>query len=110
MLLYAEQVKCNIILICHISPVEIEGEPTKGFPQTIGKALAPKIGQYFSHALLAKQVGDRRVIQTSAGGMVKLMTPAPLRVKAEYPLETGLAEYFRDVKGSDGSEAKVTSK
>ena len=42
--------------------------------------------------------------------MVKLMTPAPLRVKAEYPLETGLAEYFRDVKGSDGSEAKVTSK
>ena len=104
--LQSSAVKCHVIVICHIALTANEVGISEGFPQTVGSKFAPKIGQYFSHALLAKQVGDRRVIQTSAGGMVKLMTPAPLRVKAEYPLETGLAEYFRDVKGSDGATAK----
>jgi len=98
--LQSSAVKCHVIVICHIALTANEVGVSEGFPQTVGSKFAPKIGQYFSHALLAKQVGDKRVIQTSAGGMVKLMTPAPLRVKSEYPLETGLAEYFRDVKGT----------
>jgi hypothetical protein len=101
--LQSSAVKCHVIVICHIALTANEVGISEGFPQTVGSKFAPKIGQYFSHALLAKQVGDRRVILTSAGGMVKLMTPAPLRVKAEYPLETGLAEYFRDVKGAPAS-------
>jgi hypothetical protein len=101
--LQSSAVKCHVIVICHIALTTNEVGISEGFPQTVGSKFAPKIGQYFSHALLAKQQGDKRVIQTSAGGMIKLMTPAPLRVKAEYPLETGLAEYFRDVKGSDGA-------
>jgi len=101
--LQSSAVKCHIIVICHIALTANEVGVSEGFPQTVGSKFAPKIGQYFSHALLAKEVGAKRVIQTSAGSMVKLMTPAPLRVKAEYALETGLAEYFRDVKG----EAKL---
>ena len=97
--LKSSEVKCHVIVICHIALTANEIGVSEGFPQTVGSKFAPKIGQYFSHALLAKQVGDKRVISTSTSGMVKLMTPAPLRVKAEYPLETGLAEYFRDVKG-----------
>ena len=30
--------------------------------------------------------------------MIELKNTAPLQVKDEYPLETGLAEYFRDVR------------
>jgi hypothetical protein len=104
--LQSSAIKCHVIVICHIGLVTNEVGVSEGFPQTVGSKFAPKIGQYFSHALLAKQQGDKRVISTQTGSMVRLMTPTPLRVKPEYALETGLAEYFRDVKGSDGGAPK----
>lgn len=101
-MLFSDEVKCNVIMVCHIKPVDIEGEPTRGFPQTIGSALSPEIGQFFNHALLARQSGQgegiKRVISTRTSGFVQLKTPAPLRVKPEYPLEDGLAAYFADIR------------
>lgn len=109
MLLYSSAIKCHVILICHIAFIETEGGPTRGFPQTIGKAISPKIGQYFNHALLAKTSGQgeatKRVILTNTSGMIELKSAAPLRVKGEYELATGLAEYFRDVLGP-GAQGK----
>jgi AAA domain len=103
MLLYSSEVKCNVIMICHISFIETKDGPTRGFAQSIGKALSPQIGQFFNHALLAKASGQgenvKRIILTNTSGMVDLKSAAPLRVKPEYSLETGLAEYFRDVRG-----------
>lgn len=102
--LYADTVKCNVIMICHIAYIETESGPTRGFPQSVGKAIGPQIGQFFNHAILAKSTGqggaERRVIRTSTEGMVELKSAAPLRVKPEYDLAFGLAEYFRDVKGT----------
>lgn len=101
-MLYSDEIKCNIVMICHIKLVELEGEPTRGFPQTIGSALSPEIGQFFNHALLARQSGQgdnvKRVITTKTSGLIQLKTPAPLRVKGEYDLATGLAEYFADIR------------
>lgn len=98
--LYSSAVKCHVVMICHIAFTNVEGEAIlRGFPQTIGKALAPKIGQYFNHVIMAKEVNHKRMVVTDSSGLVKLKTSAPLRVKPEYPLETGLAEYFRDVAG-----------
>ena len=97
--LFSSAVKCHVIMICHIAVANNPEGILEGFPQTLGRALAPKIGQYFNHALLAKDVNGQRKILTDTKGMVKLKTPAPLRVKPEYDLETGLAEYFRDVAG-----------
>ena len=103
-MLYSDAIKCNIIMICHIAAVELEGEPTRGFPQSIGKALGPQIGQFFNHALLAKQSGQgegvKREIYTNTSGMVQLKSAAPLRVKSKYDLATGLAEYFADLRGA----------
>jgi len=105
--LCSDEVKCNVIMCGHISYIETEAGPTRGFAQTIGKALAPKVGQYFNHALMAKATGQgdaqKRVIVTNTSGMIELKNTAPLRVQAEYPLATGLADYFRDVRG--GSKA-----
>jgi len=99
---YSDEVKCNIIVCAHIAYIETDAGPTRGFPQTLGKALSPKIGQYFNHALLAKTSGQgeaqKRVIVTNTSGVIELKNVAPLRVKAEYPLETGLADYFRDTR------------
>lgn len=104
--LYSSAIPCNVIMICHIAVIEMESGPTRGFPQSLGKALGPKIGQYFNHALLAQASGQgeavKRVIKTNTSGIIELKSAAPLRVKSEYDLAFGLAEYFRDVKGGQG--------
>lgn len=101
-MLAADSVRCNIVLIAHIAYIETEAGPTKGFPQTIGNKLSPMISQDFSHAIMAKSSGqgdkERRVIVTQTTGTIDLGSSAPMRVKPEYPLETGLAEYFRDIR------------
>ena len=102
--------KCNIIMICHIEFLFPEGPRQsdtsaanrKGFPQTIGPKIAPRIGQYFNHSLRALSQGNaptvRRVIITNNDENIELKNTAPLRIPREYPLETGLAEYFRDLR------------
>jgi hypothetical protein len=111
-LLYSDEIKCNVVMICHIAFIETESGPTRGFPQTIGKALAPKVGQYFNSALMAKSSGQgenaKRVILTNTDRMIELKNVAPLRVKPEYELATGLAEYFRDIRV--GAPAEIVSK
>lgn len=96
-------VPCHVVLICHIDYLEKDDGITKGFPRTVGKALSPRVGQYFNHTLMVKSSGQgtmvKRKIHTNTTGMVDLKNPAPLRVKPEYDLETGLADYFRDVRG-----------
>ena len=101
-MLYSDEIRCNIVMICHIIGVEIQGEPVRGFPQTVGRAFSPQVGQYFNHALLAKSSGQgaavKRTISTQTSGFVQLKTSAPLRVKPEYDLATGMAEYFADIR------------
>lgn len=106
-LLKCDEIKCHIIMICHIQFIEegtrqgnMRGGEKKGFPQVIGPLLAPRIGQYFNHTIRAKQVGNhpsvKRVIVTNNDENIELKNARPLAIKAEYPLATGLAEYFRD--------------
>ncbi len=102
-LLVNESVKCHVIVVCHVEYVEKDDKTIRGMPQAMGKALGPKIGQHFNHALLAKTTGQgttaKHKIFTKTQGVVDLKNAAPLRVKDEYPLETGLLEYFLAVLG-----------
>lgn len=102
-MLYDENVKCNVIVNCHITFIGDEGQPTRGYPNTLGKALPPKVGRYFNTILMARSTGQgtniKRKILTNTNGVVELKNTAPLKVQAEYPLETGLADYFKAVRG-----------
>lgn len=102
-LLVMPSIRCHVILICHIEYVEKDDKTVRGMPQAMGKALGPKIGQHFNHALLAKTqgqgVGATYKIFTKTQGMVDLKNAAPLRCEPEYPLETGLLQYFNAVIG-----------
>ncbi len=102
-MLYDDNVKCNVIINCHIMFIGEENGPQKGYPASLGKALSPKIGSYFNTILMAKTTGqgsnEKHKIITGSNGGIELKNTAPLRVKAEYPIETGLADYFRDVRG-----------
>lgn len=111
-LLKSKDIKCHVILIGHVvfmdpnrSGVRQTSSTTpqiKGFTQVLGNAnISPQISQYFPHVIRAKSVGSeptvRRTIVTNNDENIELITTAPLQVKQEYSLETGLAEYFRDV-------------
>lgn len=113
-MLYDDGVKCNVIVIAHIAYIGEEDGPVRGYPNTLGKALPPKVGRYFNTILMAKTTGSganqKRKILTNTTGVVELKNTAPLRVKTEYPLETGLAEYFADVRGQQPNDAKAEPK
>lgn len=105
-LLVMPSIRCHVILVCHVEYVEKDDKTVRGMPQSMGRALGPKIGQHFNHALLARSTGQgsgaRHQILTKTTGVIDLKNAAPLRVKAEYPLETGLLEYFQAVLGRAG--------
>jgi len=96
-----ESVKCNVIVIAHIKMIEVNNVP-KGYPKTIGKALSPDIGAHFNSILMVQKSGSgaatKRKIFTNPVGPIELKNSNPYRVRADYPLETGLADYFRDVQ------------
>lgn len=102
-MLYDEGVKCNVIVNCHVVYIGEENGPQRGYPASLGRALSPKIGRYFNTMLMARTIGSgsatKRKIVTNSTPLVELKTSAPLNVKPEYPLETGLAEFFLAVRG-----------
>lgn len=102
--LYSPTVKCHVIVMAHITFLEPEGEAVrKAYPSALGNKLPPKIGSYFNSTLHVGVKGSganqRRVISTKSTNTIDLKTPAPGLVKDEYPIETGLADYFKDLHG-----------
>lgn len=113
-MLYDSSVKCNVIVTSHITfvtegggnPQSVENKddstPSTGYPSAIGRALSPQIPRFFNTVLLAKTIGagagTRHRIYTKSEGLIGAKNSAPLKVLREYPLETGLAEYFKAVR------------
>jgi len=116
-LLYDDNIHCNIIMICHITTVsdaggmpkveegKWEGVPT-GYPAAIGRALSPQIPRWFNNMLIMHRTNQgsltRHEIFTSSqylgGQIVSAKTSAPLKVKSKYPIESGLADFFADMR------------
>lgn len=101
-MLYDDGVKCNVIVNCHIKPMGDENGPDRYYPNTLGKALPPKVGRYFNTVLLAQSSGRgqnlKRQIFTVSQGTVECKNTAPSKVLPAYPLESGLADYFKAVR------------
>jgi hypothetical protein len=99
------EVKCNVILSCHIDKTENKSTSApEEYPMSIGAALGPQIGTYFGTLLKIDKVGSgekmRRVIRTVPSSALGVKTSIPFDAKPEYPIETGLADYFAAVRGS----------
>ena len=98
-----DSVKCNVILFCHVQYTEKEKGSPKGYPKAVSFGLSSTIGKNFNNVIGLQRVGSRRKILTdalpNALGPVDLKTSAPNRVKKEYDQATGLAEFFRDLRG-----------
>jgi hypothetical protein len=94
--------KTNVIVISHISWIERPDGTMRGYPSSVGKALGPTIPAYFNSVALCQTAGTgaqvRRTIQTVPTALIDLKNPAPFRMAASLPLETGLADFFREVR------------
>ncbi len=103
-LLYSTDISCNVVVTSHITFVEGQGGGViKGYATALGRVLPPKIGRYFNaiFQLVRKGSGDkeRRIIRTRSQGLVELKSASP-EVGAELDINTGLASYFKLVRGS----------
>jgi hypothetical protein len=104
-MLYAEEVPCNVIINCHIKYIgdESKNEPILGYPEAAGKALSPKVGRYFNSTVSMTTEGfgsmAKRVIITQSQPRLALKVSAPSWVKSKYPIESGLADLFKDLRG-----------
>lgn len=101
--LTSDVIKCHVIVTAHITYLGNEGENAtlQGYPRSLGKALPPKIGTYFNTMLLMQRVGmgstAKQKIYTRPTQRIGAKNSAPLKVLPEYPIETGLADYFKAV-------------
>jgi len=94
-LLQSDSFRTNVIVNTHIRYVDNEDGSRKGYPTAIGVALAPKIPAYFnSVALCQTKPGGKRVIQTAATALIDLKNPKPFAMLPQYPIESGLADFF----------------
>lgn len=89
----------HMIAIAHIKWDEDENtSERKGYANVVGSALGPLVGRYFNLIIMADTVGagpkTRRIIRTVNTNTVDLITPAPFKIEAELPLESGLATLF----------------
>lgn len=88
----------NIIVIAHISYMELPDGTKKFQPQGVGQKLSPKIPAYFGSYVLYENKNGKRTIRTSSTPMIDLFNPAPFILEGNYPLETGLATIFEALK------------
>lgn len=124
--LFNVELRCNVIVITHLDyrggslfkeaadkPGRAAPKPDhndlgfeKAYPMTIGKALNNTVGRYFNTLHLVKTIGSgdatRRVIctrNTNVGTAQIDLASIDLDTPPQLPIETGLADYFRLVKG-----------
>lgn len=99
-----DKFQCNVVLISHVNYKEMADGTTKGYANTIGSALGPTIPKYLNCLLLAESSGSganvKRVIRTMPTGVIELKTPKPFSIPNTLPLDTGMAEIFRQLKAA----------
>jgi hypothetical protein len=98
-LLTSASFQSHVVVIAHVSWQDRPDGTMKGYPASVGKALGPTIPAYFENMALCQTVAGKRTIQTVPTALVDLKNPAAFRMAASLPIETGLADFFKTVKG-----------
>lgn len=104
-ILASPAVNCNVVLNCHIQYAETtEGSGVfKGYPAALGNKLSPKIPIYFNNCLVGKTTGlaanKKREFMPKGDGLVEGKAAA-LTVPSTLPQDTGLADFFKLIRGS----------
>lgn len=106
-LLTSESFRCNVIVISHVKYVDNPDGTRKGYPTAVGSALSPVIPRYFNTvALCQTSAGGKRTLHTESTAMIDLKNPKPFSMAKTYPIETGLAEFFGNLREAPPTQVK----
>ena len=94
-LLTSESFQTNVIVTSHIRYMDNPDGTKKAYPTSVGSALGPTIPRYFNSVAQCETKGGKRTIQTAATAMIDLKNPKPFAMANHYPIETGLADFFK---------------
>lgn len=104
--LTGDDLNCNFIVNTHIRFFSSDDETqtsARGLPNAKGQMISKDIGKFFNTVVHTRTVGSgpatRRVISTQPQGVVEVKSSAPTSVKPTYPIDTGLADLFKDILG-----------
>lgn len=96
----SELFRTNVIVTSHIRYVENEDGTKKGYPNSVGSALAPTIPRWFNNLFLyRKTAAGKRVVDSVGSAMFDLANAKPFSMPKEMPIETALADIFKELKG-----------
>ena len=108
----------HVIVNTHIKFIagdeEIQTE-ARGLPNAKGKEISNTVAVNFNTIILTRTKGSgpatKRIISTTPQGVIEVKNENPKGVKAEYPIETGLASLFHDIlgHGPDGNSLKPSN-
>lgn len=91
-------VPCHLIVNAHWTYQEDSSGAPVALPEALGTKLNPKVARNFNNMLgFSLQAGQRK-IKTQRDGVVTLKTSKPLK-NPDYPLDTGLADIFKEIVG-----------
>jgi hypothetical protein len=84
-------VKCSVIFNTHLKFMEDDRtKMVKAYPNVLGSALSPTIGQHFTDVWSIDVKHDgKRVIRTQSNNMISLKNSDPAHVKAEEEFDLG---------------------
>lgn len=108
--LTSKNFRTNLIVIAHIMYMDLPDGTKKGFPQGVGQKLSPKIPQYFPSVVLYSNRAGKRTLQTNSSPLIDLANPKPFAMEKEYPIETGLAQFFGVLREPPKAQPKLTLK
>jgi hypothetical protein len=94
-LLTSESFQTNVIVTSHIRYMDNPDGTKKAYPTSVGSALGPTIPRYFNSVAQCETKGGKRTIQTAATAMIDLKNPKPFAMSSHFPIETGLADFFK---------------
>lgn len=102
--------RTNVIVICHGQYMELSNGTRKIFPQGVGKALSPKIPQYFPNYIQASRVGEKRTIKLRSDSLIDLGVNLPETFGKEIDSSDGLARIFAGLRQHPASTEAPASK
>ena len=96
---------CHVIVSSHIRYFAADEESqtqARGLPNAKGQEISRIVSRYFNSVVLTRSMGTgaatRRLITTKPQGVVEVATSNP-KTKDSYPVETGMAQLFKDLLG-----------
>lgn len=98
-LLTSPDFRPHVIMISHIKYMTNDDGTSKGFPTAVGQALGPTIPAYFNNVALMESTAGKRTIKLAPTATIDLKNAAPFKLSAPLPIETGLATFFKTVRG-----------